>query len=76
MYHILEFCQARRYSPAEHDDERIEAWNQYVAQYTPLFECFGGSTNLHKMINKLWRNFVMQWNGSNTNYVWQGNKLI
>ena len=76
MYHILEFCKAKRYPPGDHDDQRVEAWNQWVAKYTPLFECFGGKTNLCKMINKLWRLFVMEWNETNTNFVWNGEQLI
>ena len=76
FYHIWEFIQHRKFSPAEMDDERIEAWNAYIARFAPIFECFGGKVNLVKMIEKLWREFTMTWDINNNNYVWDGKDLI
>lgn len=76
FYHIFEFCEAKRFSPAECDDQRVEAWNAYIAQYEPLFSCFGGKINLDKMMNKIWREFVLNWDCGNNNIVWNGHKLI
>ena len=76
FYHILEWCRGTRLSPAESDDERVEAWNQYIARFAPIFQCFGGKVNLEKLINKLWRRFVMNWNASNTNTVYDGVRML
>lgn len=76
FYHILEFVKWKRWSTAEIDDERIEAWNAYISKYAPIFHCFGGAENLSKMINKIWRDFVMQWNPNNCNVFWNGKKYV
>ena len=75
-YHIFEFCEGKRFPPAEMDDQRVEAWNLYIAQFAPIFECFGGIKNLTKLMHKLWRMFVMDWNANNCNLVFNGNKMI
>ena len=76
LYHILEWIRFKGWSPATMDDQRVEAWNAYMARYAPLFHYFGGQTNLEKMIDKIWREFVMQWNPANSNFVWNGEKYI
>ena len=76
IYHALEWIRFKRWSPAVMDDERVEAWNAHMARYAPIFHYFGGKANLEKMIDKIWREFVIQWNPTNSNVVWNGKKYI
>lgn len=75
-YHEFEYMQHTRMSPAEIDDQRIEAWNAYVAQFAPIFQCFGGKNNLRKMIWKIWRQFVVHYDPANNNYIWTNDNAI
>ena len=60
LYHCVEWIEGLRWSPAHMDDQRIEAWNKHMEKYLPIFHCFGGDINMKKMIDKIWRAFILQ----------------
>jgi hypothetical protein len=76
FYHSLEWCNLFKFAPAFVDEQRVEAFNLYIANFLPIYTCFGGHINLDKMMNKLWRRFVLVYNASNKNKVWNGSKMV
>ena len=59
FYHSYEFMEWSRISPAWMDDERVEQFNVHIAKFLPIYSCFRGHKNLKRMMNKLWREFVL-----------------
>lgn len=60
LYHCVEWIEGLKWSPAHLDDQRIEAWNRHMEKYLTIFHCFGGHVNMQKMMNKIWRAFILQ----------------
>ena len=67
LIHAWEWCQKYRYSCGWCDDQRSEAFIQYIKHYSPLFEKFKGRINLKHMMDKLFRKFQMVWDCNNQN---------
>lgn len=59
LYHCYEWIEQWRWSPSWLDDQRVESFNIYVHKLLPIYSCFHGHVNLHKMMDKMWRNFVL-----------------
>ena len=59
LYHCVEWIEGLRWSPAHMDDQRIENWNRHMEKYLAIFHCFGGEVNMEKMMNKIWRGFIV-----------------
>ena len=59
FYHSLEWIERARWSPADMDDERVEQFNVHISKYLPIYACFKGHINLKRMMNKIWREFVL-----------------
>ena len=59
FYHSYEWIEYWRISPAWMDDERVEQYNVHVSKFLPIYACFGGHLNLKRMMNKMWREFVL-----------------
>ena len=59
LYHCYEWIEQWRWAPSWLDDQRVESFNIYVHKLLPIYACFHGHINLNKMMDKMWRNFVL-----------------
>ena len=41
------------------DDQRVEQFNVHIGKFLPIYSCFRGHINLKRMMNKLWREFLL-----------------
>lgn len=60
LYHSFEWVEFMRWSPAFMDDERVEQYNVHISNFMSMYQSFGGHANLARMMNKVWRQCMMQ----------------
>ena len=58
-YHSFEHIEHERWSTAYMDDQRVEQFNVHIGKFLPIYSCFRGHINLKRMMNKLWREFLL-----------------
>ena len=65
LEHCYEYVEFNKYSPAWHDDQRIEAMNQLYKKFYSLFSRFWNEKQLEKLVNYILLHSGIRWDDTN-----------